>query len=140
MQYSVTVKAGLEDTTGGVLGVPYTFGFRTTEPTVLRWTPETPTNVRIEKPISVTFSMPMDKPSTEAAFTLTEVKGEAVAGTFTWNADATELGFKPTQVLKFGTGYAAAVAPTALAASGVGAVTGHAGAANLCSEPCRCPR
>ncbi len=120
MQYSVTVTAGLEDTTGGVLGAPYTFGFRTTEPTVLRWTPESPTNVRIEKPITVTFSMPMDKPSTEAAFTLTEVKGDAVAGTFTWNADATELGFKPAQVLKFGTGYTAAVAPTALAISKVG--------------------
>ncbi len=120
MQYSVTVKAGLEDTTGGVLGASHTFGFRTTDPTVLRWTPEAPTNVRIEKPITVTFSMPMDKPSTEAAFTLTEVKGDAVTGTFTWNADGTELGFKPTQVLKFGTGYKAAVAPTALAISKVG--------------------
>lgn len=118
--YSVTVKAGLEDTTGGVLGVPYTFSFRTPDPVVLRWTPESPTNVRIEKPISVTFSIPMDKPSAEAAFTLIEIKGEAVAGTFTWNADATELGFKPTQVLKFGTGYKAAVAPAARAAVGEG--------------------
>ncbi len=118
--YTVTVKAGLEDTTGGVLEAPHTFSFRTTDPVVLRWTPENPRNIRIERPISVTFSMPMDPASTEAAFSLAEEDGEAVAGTFTWNADGTELGFKPAQVLKFGTRYLAKVATSAQARTGGG--------------------
>ena len=51
--------------------------------------------------------MPMDKPSTEAAFSLLDPDGKPVAGTFTWNDDATELGFKPSELLKFGAAYAA---------------------------------
>ena len=35
--YTVTVRAGLEDTTGGVLAAPYTYTFRTADPTVIQW-------------------------------------------------------------------------------------------------------
>ncbi len=118
--YSVTVEAGLEDTTGGVLAEPYTFSFRTTDPAILRWTPENLMGVRIEMPISVTFSMPMDKASTETAFGLLDPDGKAVEGTFNWNENATELGFKPTEVLKFGARYRAAVTTSAKAANGEG--------------------
>ncbi len=38
--YTVTVPAGLTDTTGGVLQQPYTFKFSTIAPSVLRWAPE----------------------------------------------------------------------------------------------------
>ncbi|MGE5602239.1 MAG: Ig-like domain-containing protein, partial [Nitrososphaerales archaeon] len=120
--YSVTVKAGLADTTGGVLEQPYTFTFRTIDPSILRWTPESNINVRIERPISVTFSMPMDKPSTEAAFSLLDPDKKPVAGTFNWNENATELGFKPNEVLKFGAVYNAKVALTAKAANGAGSL------------------
>ncbi len=118
--YTVTVKAGLEDTTGGVLEAPYTFSFRTAEPVVLRWSPENLRNVRVERPISVTFSMSMDPASTEAAFSLAEEGGERVDGTFTWSADGTELGFKPGRVLKFGARYTATVATSAQARTGGG--------------------
>ena len=118
--YSVTVKAGLEDTTGGVLAEPYTFSFQTTDPAILRWTPENPANVRIEQPISVTFSMPMDKASTETAFTLRSGDGEAIPGTFNWNENATQVGFKPAEVLKFGGRYRAAMTTEAKAANGEG--------------------
>ena len=118
--YSVTVKAGLEDTTGGILAEPTTFSFRTTDPAIIRWTPENLTGVRIELPISVTFSMPMDKPSTETAFSLLDPDGAAVAGAFNWNENATQLGFKPAEVLKFGARYRAAVATDAKAGNGEG--------------------
>ena len=118
--YSVTVKAGLEDTTGGILAEPYTFSFRTTDPTILRWSPENPTNVRIEQPISVTFSMPMDKATSETAFTLLNGDGEAIAGAFNWNENATQMGFKPTEVLKFGVRYRATMTTEAKAANGEG--------------------
>ncbi|MGQ9767475.1 MAG: Ig-like domain-containing protein [Anaerolineae bacterium] len=120
--YTVTVKAGLEDTTGGVLAAPHTFSFRTSEPTVLRWQPENLRNIRIERPITVTFSMPMDPASTEAAFYLTDEAGATVAGTFAWNTEGTELSFKPTTVLRFGTRYVASVATSAQARTGGGAL------------------
>lgn len=118
--YTVTVPAGLEDTTGGVLAAPYAFSFRTSDPVVVGWSPENTTNFRIEKPISVTFSMAMDKPSTEAAFTLVEDGGAAVEGTFNWDAAGTVLGFKPTAALKMAARYTASVALTARAATGEG--------------------
>ena len=61
--YTVTIPAGLADTTGGVLEEAYAFGFSTADPTVIRWQPENSINVGIERPISVTFSMPMDAPA-----------------------------------------------------------------------------
>jgi len=115
----VTVEAGLTDTAGGILAEPHTFRFHTTDPTVVRWLPENNLKLRIERPISVTFSMPMDRPSTEAAFKLADAEG-TVAGTFTWNADATEMAFKPTEVLKFGQRYTASLDTTAQAANGLG--------------------
>lgn len=118
--YTVTVKAGLEDTTGGMLSEPFTFTFRTTDPTITRWLPENTVNVRIERPISVTFSMPMDHPSAEAAFSLLDPDKKPVAGNFNWNETSTELGFKPAEALKFGARYTAAVAESAKAANGEG--------------------
>jgi alpha-2-macroglobulin len=119
--YSVTVAAGLADTTGGVLAEPFTWEFSTIDPVIVRWTPENPNIVAPDKPITVTFSMAMDKPSTEAAWSLTDDAAKApVAGLFSWNADATELSFKPNQILKFGALYRARVATTAKAANGAG--------------------
>ena len=59
--YSVTVKAGLADTTGGLLAEPYTFRFHTADPTLLTWQPENTINAKIEQPITATFSMAMDR-------------------------------------------------------------------------------
>ncbi len=120
--YTVTVKAGLEDTTGGVLSEPFTFSFRTTDPLITRWLPENNVNVRVERAISVTFSMPMDRASTEAAFSLVDTEKQPVAGSFNWNDDSTEMGFKPAETLKFGAIYNATVRETAKAANGEGSL------------------
>jgi len=125
--YSVTVKAGLEDTTGGLLAEPYTFEFRTTDPTLLGWSAEAAgfkgdadKNVRIESPITVTFSMPMNRVSTEAAFSVVGPGRTPVPGSFTWGANDTVLGFKPTRALGFGANYTASVADAARPAQGQG--------------------
>jgi uncharacterized protein YfaS (alpha-2-macroglobulin family) len=122
--YTVTVPAGLEDTAGGLLSDDYIFSFRTADPTVLSWLPENAASVKVESPITVTFSMPMDRASTEAAYSLTpaEKTGEAVPGSFTWANDDTALGFKPAKMLSFGTRYVAAVASTARPANGQGSL------------------
>ena len=130
--YTVTVRAGLEDTTGGLLSEPYTFTFRTADPTVLRWDlvrashREGTDNVTPASPISVTFSLPMERAATEAAFRLVEIEGRTpsapLAGVFTWNANGTVLGFKPARALKLGAQYRASVAMTARPANGQGAL------------------
>ncbi|OIO98973.1 MAG: hypothetical protein AUK03_00335 [Anaerolineae bacterium CG2_30_64_16] len=118
--YTVTVMAGLADTTGGLLADDYSFTFRTADPVVLSWQPENTQNVRVESPITVTFSMPMDRQSTEAAFSLVDVKKNPVLGAFTWANNGTELGFKPTRTLAFGIRYTATITGTARPATGQG--------------------
>ncbi|HEX9118429.1 MAG TPA: Ig-like domain-containing protein, partial [Anaerolineae bacterium] len=121
--YSISVKAGLTDTAGALLQKDYRFGFTTNRPTVTNWQPELPNwGLKIESPITVTFSMPMDHASAEAAFKLAVIgkEDQPVTGTFTWNQDASALSFKPARVLEFGTRYQATVATTARSASGQG--------------------
>ena len=65
--------------------------------------------------------------------------GKPVAGTFNWNKDGTELGFKPTQLLKFGAKYKAGVALTAQQHPGRARSATIAGNSSP-SSPCRCPR
>ncbi|MCX7670901.1 MAG: Ig-like domain-containing protein, partial [Anaerolineae bacterium] len=130
--YTVTVKAGLEDTTGGLLVEPYTFTFRTTDPTVVRWQfdraafREGTDNVTPSSPVTVTFSMAMERASTEAAFRLVEMVDRTASaplpGVFSWSDDGTTMSFKPTQALKLGTRYRATVATTARPANGQGAL------------------
>jgi len=120
--YTVTVKAGLEDTTGGLLTEDYVFTFRTADPYVLSWLPADNVNVPVESPITVTFSMPMERTSTEAAFSLVDNNQQPVAGIFTWAEGDTVLGFKPTRSLEFGTRYTAKVHHTARPASGEGSL------------------
>ena len=130
--YTVTVRAGLENTTGGLLAAPYTTTFRTADPTVIQWQLGRATaragsdNVKIEAPITVTFSMPMDRASTEAAFKLllpeSRTPAEPLPGVFGWNADSTTLSFKPARTLELGTRYYASVAKSAKPANGQGSL------------------
>ncbi|MGC8782134.1 MAG: Ig-like domain-containing protein, partial [Anaerolineae bacterium] len=111
---------------------PYTFAFRTADPTVVRLEfvraayREGTDNVTPASPITVTFSMPMDRASTEAAFRLVEVAGRTqsapLPGVFAWSEDGTAMSFKPMQALKLGTRYRASVAATARPANGRGAL------------------
>jgi alpha-2-macroglobulin len=120
--YTVAVKAGLEDTTGSALAEDYVFFFRTVDPTILNWLPENNLSLGVDSPITVTFSLPMDRPSTEAAFGLSEENGERVPGFLTWSEGDTVLAFKAARALKFGSTYQAVVAATARPANGQGAL------------------
>jgi uncharacterized protein YfaS (alpha-2-macroglobulin family) len=120
--YTVVVKAGLEDTMGSALVEDYVFSFRTVDPTILNWLPENNLMVGVESPVTVTFSMPMDRPSTEAAFSLVEENGERVPGFFTWMQSDSVLGFKPAKALRFGSTYRAEVEATAKPANKQGAL------------------
>ena len=123
--YTVTVKAGLTDVSGGVLAEDYTWSFTTAAPVVVTQEP-TGNQVRPTTAITITFSQPMERTSTEAAFSLLpEVKGKpdpsrAVLGRFQWKDDNRTLVFRPDEWLEFGARYQVAVQDTARPAVGEG--------------------
>ncbi len=116
--YTARVPAGLTDVTGATLEDDYTWEFSTLAPEVLSVSPyQGQTEVELDKPVTVTFSQPMDRASTEAAFRLT-TGGEPVAGRFSWSDDARTLTFTPDDRLQQEASYALELAPSARAASG----------------------
>lgn len=115
--YQVSVAGGLTDLTGGVLPEDYVWSFTTKLPAVAATKPFSgaifvaPTEV-----ISVTFNQPMDPLSTAAAFSLSRVDGQRVAGLLRWEGDT--LLFAPAAPLSLGVTYNARVSASAQAASG----------------------
>lgn len=117
-QYTVTVGAGLTAVDGAELGTDYVWSFRTLPPQVLNiWPRNGQDDVLLDRQVSVTFSQPMNKPSTEEAFRL-QGGGQGVAGTFQWDDEATVMTFVPDEMLQIETSYSINVAPTAQSAGG----------------------
>jgi uncharacterized protein YfaS (alpha-2-macroglobulin family) len=120
--YRLSVPQGLTTVTGAVLDEPYDWTFSTLAPQILNISP-TPNaaSVLLDRPITVTFSQPMDHASTEAAFSLLS-RGGAVAGAFSWNETSTQLVFQPADMLEIATMYTINVAESALSAAGEAAL------------------
>ncbi|MGQ9668155.1 MAG: Ig-like domain-containing protein, partial [Anaerolineae bacterium] len=111
--YHVTVKAGLQDTTGGELTQDFTWSFSTAQAEVVSTEPAGDM-IAPDSPITVTFSVAMDPLSTEQAFSLQDDKtGEKVAGSFQWSEDGRQMIFTPADMLRFGEKYRAVVDATA---------------------------
>jgi uncharacterized protein YfaS (alpha-2-macroglobulin family) len=114
-QYEATVAAGLEDTTGGLLAEEFSWRFTTLSPDVI----ETPfdteaVNVSPTGSISITFNMPMDQASTEAAISF----DPPVSASYTWSSDGRQVGVNPNTQLQLETGYVLTVAESARSANG----------------------
>ena len=116
--YTVRVPAGLTDVTGAALEEDYVWQFSTLAPEVLSVSPQQgASDVLLDMPVTVTFSQPMDRASTEAAFRLT-TGGRPVTGRFAWSDDGRTLTFTPDERLQQEASYAIELAPSARAASG----------------------
>ncbi len=116
--YTVTVKAGLSDPLGATLEEPFVWRFSTLAPEILNASPyPNQANVRLETPVTIQFSQPMDRASTEAAFALL-FGGERVAGKFTWTDDSRQLSFQPDALLRLESTYLVTLAPTARGITG----------------------
>lgn len=116
--YTARVAAGLTDVLGATLDEAYTWQFRTLAPQVLNVSPRSSqSNILLEAPVSIEFSQPMDRASTEAAFALL-FGGERVAGKFTWSDDSRRLTFQPDALLRLEASYLITLAPTARGISG----------------------
>lgn len=109
--YTVTVKAGLTDVTGSVLGSDYVWRFATASPRILEIEPfERRTNVLRDPVVSVVFSQPMDTEAIKQGFTLRSASG-VVEGAFTWNDRNTRVTFKPASLLDYNTVYTINIDP-----------------------------
>ena len=118
--YRVTVKAGLTDTTNGLLAADYVWSFSTASPKVLDASPQG-SGISPDLWMYVRFSVPMDMDSVESLFKLTRSETNApVKGTFEWASDAASVTFKPASPLDFGAGYTATLLAGAKAAAGTG--------------------
>ncbi|NDJ75176.1 MAG: SH3 domain-containing protein, partial [Chloroflexi bacterium] len=125
--YTITVDAGLEDATGGILAEDYAWSFATLQPDVLEINPRDERDrVVLETPISVRFSQEMDPEATERAITLTALPSETreidetpVAGTFEWDETFRRVTFQPDEMLELETNYQVFVdSDVALSATG----------------------
>lgn len=114
--YKARVKAGLEDTTGGILAEDYEWSFSTQPPQVVWFSPaEDAKLVSVETTVQVTFNMPIDCASASEAFSLRSGLSR-VEGTF--SCEGATLTFTPTAKLDFDTTYRVHIERGVLGASG----------------------
>jgi uncharacterized protein YfaS (alpha-2-macroglobulin family) len=117
--YQATVKAGLSDTTGGVLAEDYTWSFTTLLPQVVQVSPiDGDQYVAPTQTISVTFNQPMDPSSVEASFTLQTGSGSPVPGTYSWTDGGTTMILTPEEALARDTVYTGRVSTGAQSVGG----------------------
>ena len=126
--YNVTVNERLTDITGGVLEDEFSWSFTTFSPTVIQTIPfQQATQIVPTDPITVTFNMPMDRSSTEAAFGLTVFSGsgDSVPGfEFSWSDGDRVLTAVPERRLSLETTYDIQVANSARSANGEATLDG----------------
>lgn len=116
--YTVTVHRGLTAVDGAVLEADYSWSFETLPPQVLAISPFKGANyVYLDRTVYVQFSQPMDKASSEAAFSLRR-QGEDVAGSLEWANDATSFVFTPHEPLVINSTYLVNINATARSAYG----------------------
>ena len=116
--YTARVPAGLQSVTGAVLDEGYSWSFRTLPPQIFSISPGSDERgVLLDRPVTVTFSQPMDHASTEEAFYLL-YGGERVTGTFSWSEDSTVLIFTPSDLLRIDSVYTINIAQTARSTGG----------------------
>ncbi|MFW6068595.1 MAG: Ig-like domain-containing protein, partial [Chloroflexota bacterium] len=114
-EYDVTVPAGLEDVTGGLLEDSFTWQFSTAQPSVAAIEPSNgATRVAPNEPITVTFNMRMDQASVEDAISLEP----SHAVEFEWLEDGRVLSLQPDDNFQMETDYTLTVGDSAAAASG----------------------
>ncbi len=106
-QYVVRMNPDLTAFDGSPLPadqVDQEWSFRTASPAILSLKPGTEQPVQLDDVFVLEFNQPMEKASVETDFSLTRADGSAVTGSFVWNAAATEVTFKPTNLLERDTG------------------------------------
>jgi hypothetical protein len=102
-RYTFSLAGSLVDADGAAVAVPDPLSFTTTTaPSVVRFRPRSGTeDVARDVAVSVRFTAPMERASTEDAFRV-EVNGTTVAGTVEFAEDDTVLVFQPKAEFPYG--------------------------------------
>ncbi len=120
--YTITVDPTLQAIDGAQLAPPNSFSFRTAAPMVAAVSPtDLETGVELARSVQVTFNMPVDRSSTEGAFSLTDADDARVSGSFEWSDDSTGFRFVPENQLALEQVYTASIAADSVASAGGGA-------------------
>ena len=116
--YSVTISTAARDLEGQNMTAPYSWSFTTEQrPTVISTVPPSnEVNVPLTTTVQVTFSEPMDRISTQGAFSI----NGSVAGVFSWNPGNTTLTFTPSSSLANSTVYNVTLTSAAKSVEGDG--------------------
>ena len=117
-RYTVGVRSGLRDVTGGLLEKDFFWSFTTEIPAVVIVRPHHQAqHISPDAVIEITFNQPMQPQPTQARFTLTREKGHVpVRGTFSWNK--TLMTYTPGRPLDMGATYHARLEEGSPAATG----------------------
>jgi len=125
-EYTVTVDSSLAvAASGATLEDDFSWTFATSVPVVTYQVP-TGQDVEPSASITVTFSQPMDRASTETAFALRPDLDDSpdftskIPGEFTWFDDDRSFGYQPDEWLDYGGQYHVLLADTARPAVGEG--------------------
>lgn len=102
--YTVQVNPALQSTAGSPLEQAVSWQFTTIAPRVVRVLPITETPIALDAAFEMNFNLPMQRESTQAAFSLAGPNG-TVTGAFGWNAENTRMVFTPTQRLQYDAEY-----------------------------------
>ncbi len=121
-EYTATVRAGLSDTTGGVLVADVTWRFTTARPEVVWMRPSDGDDMTpLTSVVRVTFNMPVDLESARERLSVREVAplglwASPVAGTV--SSDGNDIVFTPASPLTFNRHYVVTLEPGVLAQGG----------------------
>ena len=115
----MTTVADVSDLGGSALAQSYTFSFTTTLPAVTKIEPEGK-QIAPSTPITITFSQPMDRGSTGAAFLVTAEGGFGITGGISWLDGDRTLVMQPDRALPIGQTIRVEVSDTALSSGGQG--------------------
>ncbi|MGB3714742.1 MAG: Ig-like domain-containing protein, partial [Candidatus Promineifilaceae bacterium] len=114
-RYHITIESGLEDVTGGALDRDVSWNFTTEGPEIVKTIPvDEDVDVDPSRPMTITFNMPMDRPSTESAISL----NPDTVVTFQWSDGDRVVSVIPDSLLDLETRYRLTVANTAHSANG----------------------
>ncbi|MGZ6344915.1 MAG: Ig-like domain-containing protein [Candidatus Limnocylindrales bacterium] len=118
--YTFALATTVHDTDGISLAAPASLDMRALgRPTIDRWKPASrATGVPIDQTVSVRFSRPMDRATTQAAFHVSGLD-PLKAGRFSWAEHDTVLVWQHTAAFHNGTTYAIAIDGTARSKDGI---------------------
>jgi uncharacterized protein YkwD len=135
-RYTARLASGVLDEDGSPVAQAEALSFTTTAaPSVVRFRPRAGTGgVARDVPVSVRFTMPMNRKATAAAFRV-EVNGTPVAGTVDWAEDDTVLVFDPKAAFPYSAKVVLRVTSDALAADGTPLDRGRAGRFTVVAKP-----